>query len=772
MKKLIITLPVIFVLILVNITIFGFAIPTITVDETELVNLEVSAVDEDGDPIYFNFSEPLDEYGQWQTTYGDYGEYNVEVYVSDGKTTTVQEVLLIVNKVNWPPVLEPIGDITIKEGDKLILQPKVTDEENDQITITISDPIGDDGEWETNYDDAGEYDIEVTASDGEHDVASQEFTLTVTEVNRAPELKQYYPEKDFSINEGEKIDLSISGIDLDGDSITYTWYVDGKKVSELKDYRYRPNYDSAGTRDIRVSVSDGYKKTTAIWDVEVLNVNRAPEFKVVDEITMNEADLLILEFETIDPDGDDVEYTIAEPIGDDGEWEAGYDDAGIYRVDIEVTDGDLTATKTITLIVNDIDRAPIFEKIDDFRVEEKKKKTIELKAIDYDGDLVAFSAENLPEGAYIDGNTLVYDVPYHTIMKPEGMIQNTLKGVHLDKFYYKKEKDFIITITASGNDLTTKQDVEITVKNVNLPPEMDAIDNIMANEGELIEVVPSVVDPDNDELKITFTEPLDKNGKWQPGYEYSGIYTSTITVSDGREDISQEIVIVVNDINRAPVFEEMDEFEVYENAVISIKPTVTDPDGDAIFLSVENIPQRAAFQNGELMWAPDYEFCKGQDREAIITFIAIDQNNFTSKQDVKVTVKNSNRNPIIFNTEPESSIITFTNKPILFEAKVMDLDNDQLSFEWEFGGFNKITQATPKLKRIFTTPGDKIVKLKVSDGFDTSEKVWKVKVIERKIAQPSTTTTTIVPTPTVPSTPSTTTSSSTSPRTRTYVINH
>ena len=767
MKKLIIALPVIFALILVNIAIFGFATPTIVVDETELVNLEVSAVDEDGDPVYFNFSKPLNEYGQWQTTYGDYGEYNIEVYVSDGQTTTVQEVLLIVNKVNWPPVLEPIEDITIKEGDTLILQPKVQDEEDDYIIIAISDPIGDDGEWKTNYDDAGEYNIEVTASDGEHDPVFQEFTLTITDTNRPPELESYSPGEDFSINEGEKIDLSISGVDYDGDSVTYSWYLDGEQVSDLKDYRYKPNFNSAGKHEIRASVSDGLKKTTAIWNVEVLNVNRAPEFKVVDEIIMNEADLLILEFEAVDPDKDEVEYTIADPIGDDGEWQTDYDDAGTYRVDVEVTDGDLTTTKTITLIVNDIDMAPIFEKIDDFRIEEGETKTIELKAVDQDDDPITFSAENLPEGAYIEGNVFVYEVPYYTIMKPEGIVENTLKSVKLDEYYYKREKEFIVTFTAAGKDLTTSQDVKITVKDVNLPPEMDVIDNIMVNEGELIEVVPSVSDPDNDDIKVTFTEPLDKDGKWTPGYEYSGIYTSTVTVSDGKEDVSQEIVIVVNDVNRAPVFEEMDNFEVYEESVISIKPAVTDPDGDVVFLSVENLPERAAFQNGELVWSPDYEFCKGQDREVIITFIAADQNNLTTKQDVKITVRNNNRKPMIFEPKPEISVITFVNTPVLFEAKIIDLDNDQLSFEWELGGFNKIEDATPRLRRIFTTPGEKTVKLKVSDGFDTVEKIWRVRVVENKIAQPATTAAAPEPTATTPA--QTTTSSS---GTRTYVINH
>ncbi|MBW2981862.1 PKD domain-containing protein [Candidatus Woesearchaeota archaeon] len=757
MKKLFITLPIVFVLILVNIAVFSLAIPTIIVDETELVSLEVSAVDEDGDPLYFNFSEPLDEYGQWQTTYGDYGEYNVKVYVSDGEQTTEQEVLIIVNKVNWPPVLEPIDDITIKEGDKLILNPKVNDEEDDEIDIEISDPIGDDGEWQPDYEDAGEYPIIVTVSDGEH-TASQEFTLIVTEVNRAPELESYYPEEDFSINEGEEIVLSISGIDMDGDSVKYLWYLDEKEVSELKTYKYKPNFDSAGMHEIKASVSDGFRKTTAVWNVEVLNANRAPEFKVVDEIVMNEADLLILEFEAIDPDGDEVEYTISDPIGDDGEWQTGYEDAGIYYVDVEVTDGDLTTTKTIELIVNNVDRAPLFEKINDFTADEGEMVTIELKSVDPDGTEIIFSAENLPEGAYIEENIFIYEIPYDVILKSEdGLFQ---------KIHPKTQKEFIVTFSAAGNGASTEQDVKITVNDINLPPEMDAIDNVMINEGELVEVFPNVLDPDNDKISLSFSEPLDKDGKWQTTYEQSGIYTSTITVSDGELETSQEIVIVVNDINRAPVFSEMDNFEVNENALLSISPIVTDPDEDVIELSAENLPEKAVFVNGELLWRPDYDFCVGQDRDVIVTFVAVDTDNYETKQDVKITVKNNNRRPIIFDPKPsQSSIIAFTNRPVLFEVKTIDLDNDPLSFSWEFGGFNKIEDATPRLKRIFTEPGEKTVTLKVSDGTDVSTKIWKVRVIEGNLAQSTTTTTTAVSTPSAAST-------SSSGGTRTYIVDN
>lgn len=251
----------------------------ILVQETDLVNLKPVAYDPDEDTLEFTYSSPLDESGQWQTTYGDMGEYTITITASDSELTTSKDALLIVNKreetptidmktpeelekeidentelefrikvtdlnqdpleylwkldgeevsvkdsytyvadfwaagshtikfdvsdgtdivsviwsvtvnnVDRPPVLKVIPDITIKETEMVIITPEATDADEDEITYTISEPVGDTGVWETTYDDAGIYTVKVTATDGElEDI--QEIKLTVINVNRAPVIE-------------------------------------------------------------------------------------------------------------------------------------------------------------------------------------------------------------------------------------------------------------------------------------------------------------------------------------------------------------------------------------------------------------------------------------------------------------------------------------------------------------------------------------------------------------------------------------------------------
>lgn len=78
-----------------------------------------------------------------------------------------------------------------------------------------------------------------------------------------------------------------------------------------------------------------------------------PTLTVQDEITVYEEELVKLDLETDDPDGDQINYTISEPVGDDKEWQTQKGDKGTYNVDIVVTDGFCTTTKTIKIIVKE-----------------------------------------------------------------------------------------------------------------------------------------------------------------------------------------------------------------------------------------------------------------------------------------------------------------------------------------------------------------------------------------------------------------------------------
>jgi hypothetical protein len=127
---------------------------------------------------------PFDRNGKWKTTLGDAGEHTVTVTASDGKTTAAHNVTIVVGLRNTAPILAPIAEIVVKEGDLITLPINATDREGDNITLRIDGWITTQT-YRTTHEDAGNYTVRVTASDGTLST-SQEVRIRVLDVNRPP----------------------------------------------------------------------------------------------------------------------------------------------------------------------------------------------------------------------------------------------------------------------------------------------------------------------------------------------------------------------------------------------------------------------------------------------------------------------------------------------------------------------------------------------------------------------------------------------------------
>src|SRR3989344_3356197 len=160
----------------------------LAVDEGADVSISPDIVDKNSDEVTVVFSEPLDENGEWTTDHTSAGEYVITVTVSDGETQTEKTTKLTVRNVNVPPEITGLEDsITVKEGETVTIQPSTSDLDNDKVELTLSEPVGSDGVWETTYTDNGEYVVTVTATDGK-DTVKKELKVTVTDVNVPPQI--------------------------------------------------------------------------------------------------------------------------------------------------------------------------------------------------------------------------------------------------------------------------------------------------------------------------------------------------------------------------------------------------------------------------------------------------------------------------------------------------------------------------------------------------------------------------------------------------------
>ena len=274
-----------------------------------------------------------------------------------------------------------------------------------------------------------------------------------------------------------------------------------------------------------------------------------------------------------------------------------YETKKVYTVMISVSDESLTDSITVTINITDIDetipnRAPVFS----------------------DGDSTSRSvAENTDVGANIDtpvsatdadGNTLKYtlsgtDASSFAIEESTGQLKTKAA---LD---YETKKSYTVTITVSDGSLTDTIGVAISVTDVNEAPVFadgenatrDVAENTDA--GTNIGVAVSATDVDDPSLTYTLggTDAAsfdldDSSGQLKTkaplDYETKKSYTVTITVSDGSLTDMINVVIIVSNINEAPVFTEGESTTrtVTENTLGGVEignaVTATDVDGDAL----------------------------------------------------------------------------------------------------------------------------------------------------------------------------------------------
>jgi len=156
-------------------------------------------------PADYSFTDNGDGTGSfsWTTTSGVYGIYLVTVTADDGTESSVKTFIVKVNVPgNLPPVIAPLSDLVVDEGDPVSVAVSATDDIDAIVdTVTLSatvvgigatpPPVGavftdnTDGtgtlNWTPGNGSAGMYLVTITANDGFVGISTATFVITVNE---------------------------------------------------------------------------------------------------------------------------------------------------------------------------------------------------------------------------------------------------------------------------------------------------------------------------------------------------------------------------------------------------------------------------------------------------------------------------------------------------------------------------------------------------------------------------------------------------------------
>ena len=295
------------------------------------------------------------------------GESVAEEEVADKEETPQEtdnvEVIQSEETSSEKPKEKPIV-VIVQETDRVSLAPKAEDpDKNTNLAFTFTSPLDENGEWQTNYGDAGQYTITITASDGEL-TATRDVLIIVNKKEEAPTIDSAKPiESGLSIDETQSVDFNLVASDLNKDPLMYSWKLDGVEAGTDSKYSYQTDYDSAGTHTIKADVSDGISTASKIWSVDVKNVNRKPVLEKISDIKVKETDKVIITALATDEDNDPITYSISDKrFAQDSNvftWQTDYDSAGTYEIKVSAGDGKDTVEQTFTLAVENMNRPPV-----------------------------------------------------------------------------------------------------------------------------------------------------------------------------------------------------------------------------------------------------------------------------------------------------------------------------------------------------------------------------------------------------------------------------
>jgi hypothetical protein len=245
------------------------------------------------------------------------GKYDVKVTVDDGNGGTDSRTFVL-TVVNTPPVITTVPITGVTQDQKYLVDFNSTDDGQGIIYWTMSNVPA----WLTLDHDSGvltgtpgnkevgEYQINITVSDGNGGTASEEYTLIVLNVDD-PAIWTRVP-KDTVLEKGAVYTFDVDAIDPDI-GVDNVFGISSTPASSIKiDAKTGTiNWVTTDYGRYKVTISFGDKKSSIYYNF-IIKVNTPPKVTLASPLNGTEVDQVnpTFQWSVIDDDGDNVTSTL------------------------------------------------------------------------------------------------------------------------------------------------------------------------------------------------------------------------------------------------------------------------------------------------------------------------------------------------------------------------------------------------------------------------------------------------------------------------------
>jgi len=322
---------------------------------------------------------------------GDFsqGIYEIALNITDGYYYQVIEWLLTVEDLNPEPVIiskDPeTQSIAVSEGLAATFTIDISDPDGSTPLIqwlyddvTIDNESGRTFVFHPDYSSSGNHTIKVKVIDSGDNQQFVSFTwnINVKNTDRPPMIIDAGPLSSAQKTDEETpISFYINATDLDGDAITYKWFIGSSHQAGITAsvLNFVPDYSSGsqGPYVILVQIISGSSLREYNWTLTVIDVNRAPSLNTTgflpeDQGEFVQGEKVEMSASAEDPDGDSVTYRweileTGELLSESQTFNHQFEKPGDYTVSLTVYDGKGgNVTKEVSIKITKKEDSPGF----------------------------------------------------------------------------------------------------------------------------------------------------------------------------------------------------------------------------------------------------------------------------------------------------------------------------------------------------------------------------------------------------------------------------
>ncbi|PWJ42198.1 Ig-like domain-containing protein [Sediminitomix flava] len=670
--------------------------------------------------------------------------YELTVELTAGSETVSESITVTVTGLNDNSPVLAANNATVAEGHTGVITDIVvagSDADSDALSYALSGAdatdftIDADGNIsfvdvpdyelpiDTNSDNVYELIVELTAG-GE--TVSKSITVTVTGLNdNSPVLTA----NNATVAEGFTgviTDIDVEGSDADGDALSYAllgadaddFTIDaGGNISfvDVPDYESPADMNTDNVYELTIELTAGSETVSKLITVTVTGVNDNSPVLSANNATVAEGFTgVITDIDVVgsDADGDALSYALSGADANDftidvdgnisfvsvPDYELPVDTNtdNIYELTVELTAGDETVSKSITVTVTGVnDNSPVLS-ANNATVSEGFTGVITdigVAGSDADGDALSYALS----GADADDFTIDADGNISFISVPDYELP---VDVDTDNIYG-------LTVELTAGSETVSESITVRVTGVNDNSPVLSANNAIVSEGftgVITDVGVVGSDADGDALSYAlsgldaadFTIDSDGNISFEdvPDYESpvdadtDNIYELTVELTAADETVSKSITVTVTGLNdNSPVLTANNATvaEGFTGVITDIDVEGSDADGDALSYALSGL-DAADFtidSDGNISFedVPDYESPVDADTDNIYELtVELTAGGEMVSESITVTVTGLNDNSPVLSANNAMVVEGFTGMITDIGVAGSDADGDALSY--------------------------------------------------------------------------------------------